>query len=264
MAKRSIRIKSRRKQGARFTKEYSIYKLITSRNIGAITEKEQDILFDSKVAVVGCGGIGGIAIDLLARTGVGEITIADGDSFEISNLNRQIFSAYSYLGKNKAHIIEKRIKDINPSIKVNIYDKFVDSEESALNLLKGKDLVIDGLDNVLSRIYLSRAAKDQQIPYVFGAAERTRGYSTIFLPKGQSYESLFMLPSNGKKIDEKMKQLYAKTGGCFSILGITANMIGSIEAMQAVNYILNKPYVSAPDFIHVSLFDAVPFRVAKL
>jgi len=245
-------------------KEYSLYKLITSRNIGALTEKEQDRLADSKVAVIGCGGIGGIAIDLLARTGIGELTIADGDVFEISNLNRQIFSSYSYIGKNKAKAVEKRLKDINPSIKVNAYDRFVDSEESASKIIKGMDLVVDGLDNVLSRIYVSRAAKDSQIPYVFGAAEKTRGYSTIFLPKEQSYESLFVLPSNGKKIDSKMKERLQKTGGCFSILGITANLIGSIEAMQSVNYLTGKPFISAPDFIHVSLTDSIPFRVAKI
>jgi len=245
-------------------KEYSLYKLITSRNIGALTEKEQDKLADSNIAVIGCGGIGGIAIDLLVRTGIGELIIADGDVFEISNLNRQIFSSYSYIGKNKAKVIEKRIKDINPSIKITAYDKFVNSEELANKIIKGADLVVDGLDNVLSRIYVSRAAKDNQIPYVFGAAEKTRGYSTIFLPKGQSYESLFVLPSNGKKIDNKMKERLQKTGGCFSILGITANLIGSIEAMQSVNYLIGKPFVSAPDFIHVSLTDPVPFRIGRI
>lgn len=263
MAKKRMRIKSNASRSI-FSKEYSLYKLITSRNIGALTEKEQDILFQSRVAVIGCGGLGGIAIDLLARAGVGNLTIADGDAFELSNLNRQIFSSYSVIGKKKVDVIKKRVLDISPSINVKTYDKFVDSEEAALKLLKGHDVVVDGLDNVLSRIYLSRAAKDLQIPYVFGAAEKTRGYSTIFLPKAQSYESIFMLPSNGKNIDKKMKERLEKAAGCYSILGITANIIGSIEAMQTISLLLNKPYVSAPDFIHVSLFDPVPFRVSPL
>lgn len=268
MAKRSIKIKGESKTKSSKSnsskKEYSLYKLITNRNIGALTEKEQDILFNAKVAVVGCGGLGGIAIDLLARAGVGNLTIADGDVFDLSNLNRQIFSSYSVMGKKKVDVIKKRVIDISPSIKLKTYDRFVDSEEAAVKLLKGHDVVVDGLDNVLSRIYLSRAAKDLQIPYVFGAAEKTRGYSTIFLPKGQSYESIFMLPSNGKNIDEKMKERLQKAGGCYSILGITANMIGSIEAMQTANLLLNKSYVHAPEFIHFSLFDSVPFRVSTL
>ncbi|MCX8202509.1 MAG: HesA/MoeB/ThiF family protein [Candidatus Micrarchaeota archaeon] len=260
MVKKYIKINRENKS----KKEYSLYKIISSRNIGAITEKEQDKLANANVAVIGCGGLGGIAIDLLARTGIGNLTIADGDVFEISNLNRQVFSSYSVVGKKKVDIIKKRVLDISPSIKVRTYDKFVDSEEAAFRILKNHDIVIDGLDNVLSRIYLSRAAKDLQIPYVFGAAEKTRGYSTIFLPKGQSYESVFALPSNGKKIDKKLKERLAKAAGCYSILGITANLIGTIEAMQAVSLLLDKPFVSAPYFIHVSLFDPVPFRISTL
>jgi len=269
MAKRTLRMKgsvrsSKSTSKQRNSKAYDLYELMTSRNIGAITQKEQEKLSDSKVFVVGCGGLGGIVADVLARSGVGEISIMDGDVFEISNLNRQIFSSYSVLSKSKPSIIEKRLKDINPSIKVNSHKMFLDNEETANKLFKNHDLVIDGLDNVLSRIHVSRAAKDRKIPYVFGAAERTRGYSTVFLPKEQSYESVFMLPSNGKKIDAGMKERLKNAAGCQSILGAVASTVGSIEAMQAVNVLLRKPFVSAPQFIHVSMFDPVPFRIGSL
>ena len=278
MAKRTLRMKASKKAGnsvrkhsiskhkhvAGHRKEYDLYNMSTLRNIGAITRKEQDILSGSKVFVAGCGGLGGIAIDLLARAGVGEICFADGDVFEVTNLNRQIFSSYSVIGKKKVDVIAKRLKDINPSIRVNPIGEFISSEDSAAKLLKGCDVIVDGLDNVLSRIYVSRAAKDCGIPYVFGAAEKARGYSTVFLPKAQSYESTFMLPSNGKKIDAKMKERLKNASGCQSILGVAANVIGGIESMQAINYLLGKKFVSAPDFIHVSFFDEVPFRITTL
>ncbi len=278
MAKRILRIKaskraqhlvrkhaiSKHKQGARYGKEYDLYNMSTFRNIGAITEKEQDKLFESKVFVVGCGGLGEIAIDMLARAGVGEICFADGDVFEVTNLNRQLFSSYSVIGKKKVDVISKRLRDINSSIKLNPVAEFISSEESAARLFKGCDLVVDGLDNVLSRIYVSRAAKDCEIPYVFGAAEKTRGYSTVFLPKAQSYESVFMLPSNGKRMDFKMKERMKNAAGCQSILGVTANIVGVIQATQAINYLLGKKFISVPDFIHVSLFDEIPFKVTTL
>ena len=255
---------SKRKHAARRGKEYDLYNMSTLRNIGAITRKEQERLSASRVFVAGCGGLGGIAVDMLARAGVGEICFADGDVFEVTNLNRQIFSSYSVIGKKKVDVISKRLKDINPSIKLNPIGEFITSEESAARMLKGCDIVVDGLDNVISRIYVSRAAKDCGIPYVFGAAEKTRGYSTVFLPKAQSYESAFMLPSNGKRMDPKMKERLKNAAGCQSILGVTANVIGAVEAMQAINYILGKKFVSAPDFIHASFFDDVPFKVTTL
>jgi len=172
-----------------------------SRNIGAITQWEQEALAGSSAVVVGCGGIGGVASEMLVRSGIGRIAVIDPDSFDISNLNRQLFSQKKLIGKSKAKEAEKRLKSINSLAKITaVSEPF--TERNAMKLIGGHDITVDGLDNVLGRVVLSRAAKDLSIPYVFGAAERTKGYSTVFTPHGISFERMFNLPSNGKMLSK--------------------------------------------------------------
>ena len=86
------------------------------RNIGALTEEECLILNSKKVFVAGCGGLGGYIIEYLTRLGIGEIIACDGDSFDETNLNRQLLSTEANLGKNKALAAKERAKSINSSI----------------------------------------------------------------------------------------------------------------------------------------------------
>jgi len=161
------------------------YPLLFSKNIGAITRDEQETLRNSHVLVAGCGGIGAITVELLARSGVGKLTVADGDSYEISNLNRQIFSTQEDIGKKKVEVAEKFIKKINSEIEFNAMTVNIE-EKNVTQLMKGTNAVVDGLDNAFGRVIVSRAAKDFGSTYVFGACERVRGYSTVFSPKGES------------------------------------------------------------------------------
>jgi len=234
-----------------------------SRNIGAITQWEQEALAGSSAVVVGCGGIGGIASEMLVRSGIGRITVIDPDSFDISNLNRQLFSQEKLIGKGKAKEAEKRLKSINPDLRITAVSEQL-TEKNAVKLIGSHDVVVDGLDNALGRVVLSRAAKDLSIPYAFGAAERTKGYSTVFTPHSISFERMFNLSSNGKTLDKTITERLERAQRCDSVLGVVANMVGCIEAMSAINVLLKKEFVQPLNLIHVSAFDKIPFRVGPL
>ena len=88
------------------------------RNIPAVSPEEQETLSGKRVLVAGCGGLGGYIIEYLVRMGVGELTVADGDVFEPSNLNRQLLSGSDTLGRGKAAAAAARARNVNPSVKV--------------------------------------------------------------------------------------------------------------------------------------------------
>jgi len=227
------------------------YSLIFERNLGAITHAEQMKLKDSCVAVVGLGGIGGIAFELIARSGVGNFILIDKDKFEPSNSNRQILSSTKSFGKNKVDIAEAKGKDINPEVKIKAYPS--EFNEKNANVLKDADIVVDGLDNAVSRIILSRAARKYNIPYVSGAAEYMKGISTVFMPRGKGYEDIFARFAKGKALDPGLKSKLSSYRACQSVLGPVPNMIGCFEAMQAINLILGKRVVKYPEFMHVDM-----------
>jgi len=243
--------------------EYNIYPLLFQKNIGTVTLEEQETLRDSSVAIIGCGGIGGFAFELLVRSGIGKITIVDGDVFDISNINRQILSNYKNIGKKKAKEAEKFARSINAEIEITAIDKNLD-EKNAKQILKGNKAVVDGLDNALSRVILSRTAKELKIPYVFGACQRTIGYSTVFTPDGASYEEVFNLPSKGKKLSDEIKKQLLAAQRCDSVLGVVSNLVGSIEAMQTLCVLLEKEHIEAPKFIHINAFELDKLRIGQL
>lgn len=233
------------------------------RNVGPITLEEQDKLAGSSVAVIGCGGIGGRAFEMLVRSGAGSITVVDKDCFELSNLNRQAFGSFKVLGKPKVKVAKEFASSVNPSITVNAIRAEFD-EKNARRVLKGHDAVVDGLDSIYSRVVLSRTARQLRIPYVFGAAEGAKGISTVFMPNSKDYEDTFVLPSRGRRIDKALKERLKSYQRCESILGSVSNIIGCFEAMQAINILLGKPVVKAPHFLHIDAFAKVPARIGKL
>lgn len=138
------------------------------RNLPALSEEECALLRNKRVAVIGCGGLGGFIIELLARIGVGYIRCVDGDVFEDSNLNRQLLSSCETLGKSKAETAKARTAVVNPDVKVEAVRAFL-TDENAVSLIEGCDAVFDALDNIDARRSLSKACKAAKIPYIYGA-----------------------------------------------------------------------------------------------
>lgn len=140
------------------------YEEFTTRNIGFVSVKEQDILKNTRVFVTGVGGMGGVALTCLARAGFEKFIIADIDHFEISNLNRQIFSFLDSIGKDKAVTAKETLEKINPNIKVELYD--ASWIEKIDNILQKTDIVLNGCDDVKSTILLMRKCKQHKVPAI--------------------------------------------------------------------------------------------------
>lgn len=129
-------------------------------------------LNQSTVMVVGCGAVGSFAIEALARSGIGHLILIDFDKVEESNINRQLFALDSTVGQSKVEIAKQRILDINPDIKVDIYNMFFD-ENTDIDIKP--DFVIDAIDTVPSKIALYKWCGDRNVPFIssMGAARKT-------------------------------------------------------------------------------------------
>ena len=169
------------------------------RNIPALTEHECALLQQKTVAVVGCGGLGGHLVELMARIGVGELVVIDGDCFEVSNLNRQLLSETDCIGISKAQTAAERIHRINPDVKVRVHQTMLDAE-NADTLIAGCDAVLDGLDNISSRKLLKQACSKAGIPYIFGAISGWVAQTAISMPDDNLIEILY--PEDTKLTDK--------------------------------------------------------------
>ena len=159
-----------------------------------IGEAGQAQLKASRVFSVGAGGLGSPALLYLAAAGVGHLTIIDDDTIERSNLQRQILHADEDVGASKAESAMQRLKQLNPSITIDVHSIRLTSE-NALNLLAGHDIVIDGTDNIPTRYLVSDACELLDIPWVYGSIYQFEGQVSVFnLNGGPNYRDLFPTP----------------------------------------------------------------------
>ena len=144
------------------------------RTAALIGEDSLEKLQNAKVLVVGLGGVGGAAAEVLTRSGVGRLTFVDGDDFEPSNLNRQILCTANELGKNKAVVATLRAAAINPTVKAVAIPKFVDSTNISTILDDGYDYCIDAIDDLPNKVLLIAECKKRGINIVtaLGAGNR--------------------------------------------------------------------------------------------
>lgn len=143
-----------------------------SRNELYWGEEFQKKLVQKHIAVFGLGGVGGYCAESLARAGIGELTIVDFDTVSESNINRQIVALNSAIGQKKTALFEKRLKDINPNIKINVIDDFYTDEYYLTD--KKFDFVADAIDTMRSKIYLLETCYKNNIPVIssMGAGNR--------------------------------------------------------------------------------------------
>ena len=160
------------------------------RNIPSLSETECEILLGKQVLVVGCGGLGGHLIDMLARIGVGALRVVDGDVFEPSNLNRQLLSETPLLGVSKAKAAAERVNRVNPDIAVEAADCFL-TQENVSGLLTKCDVVLDGLDNMESRRILAKECEQVGIPYIYGAVNGWVAQAAVSMPGDRLIERLY-------------------------------------------------------------------------
>ena len=239
---------------------------IASRQMSIATRSEQQRFKDAKVTVIGCGGIGGETIEMLARMGIGELVLVDKDAFDLSNLNRQTLATISDLGLDKSSVAAEKVRLINPYVKTTIFNEHVD-QSNIDKVIGDSNIVIDALDNVLTRVIVSRKAKELGIPYIHGAIHGTLGQITVFLPnREKSYEEMFNLPSLGKELsDEVIDDLKNVTSGVPPVIGPTPNLIGCLEAFEAYKIITGVGKVTvAPKILTFDLLDLASFSLDEI
>jgi tRNA A37 threonylcarbamoyladenosine dehydratase len=133
-------------------------------------------LQNANVLVVGLGGVGAYAAEMIARAGVGRMTIADADVVSESNINRQLIALHSTVNRPKTEVMAERLRDINPSIELTIVSRFIKDDETDTLLDSDKfDYVVDAIDTLSPKLALIKGALERQIPLVssMGAGAKT-------------------------------------------------------------------------------------------
>ncbi len=130
-------------------------------------EEKTAILRQTHVLVVGLGGVGAYAAEMLCRAGIGQLTIADADTVSVSNINRQLVALNSTIGRHKTQVMAERLLDINPNLKLTVVDRFI-KDDATFELLDSDsfDYVVDAIDTLSPKAHLIKGALDRHIPIV--------------------------------------------------------------------------------------------------
>jgi molybdopterin/thiamine biosynthesis adenylyltransferase len=185
-------------------------------------------LLDSKVLIIGAGGLGGPGALYLALAGVGTIGIADFDVVDMSNLQRQILHQYNDVGQRKVYSAQKTINSYNPDIKVITHDLWLTSD-NAKEIINGYDMVINGADNFPARYLVNDACYLLGKPLIDGSILIFDGQSTVFIPGQGCYRCLFPSPPPPGMVPN-----CAEAG----VLGSLTGLVGSIQATETIKLIL--------------------------
>jgi molybdopterin-synthase adenylyltransferase len=183
--------------------ENGIFPARYQRNRSMISVAEQLQLFRSRIAVIGCGGLGGYIIEELARLGVGRIVAIDPDIFEEHNLNRQLLSSPRALGQAKVEAALARVGEINPAVSlIPIRDAFCTANGSAL--LEDVTVAVDALDSISCRLELAATCTELDIPMVHGAIAGWYGHVATQLPGDTTVQSIYRNWVKGKGIEKQL------------------------------------------------------------
>ena len=187
-------------------------------------------LLDSKVLLLGAGGLGSPAALYLAAAGVGTIGIIDMDVVDASNLQRQILHNLERIGDRKVDSAKKTLSLINPDVNVVTYDVRLGAD-NVMDILKGYDVIVDGTDNFPTRFLVNDASVKLGIPVVHGSIFRFEGMVTVFDPKnGPTYRDMVPEPPPAE-----MAPSCAEAG----VLGVLPGIIGSLQAIEAIKLLLD-------------------------
>ncbi|HDL65140.1 MAG TPA: HesA/MoeB/ThiF family protein [Proteobacteria bacterium] len=221
------------------------------RNIASLGIAGQARLLSSSVAVVGAGGLGGLAIELLSRLGVGKITIIDGDRFSEDNLNRQVLCREDDIDRLKAEVGAQRVRAINSAIEVVFHPIFL-TEENAVELLSKSQVVVDALDRISIRIVLEKVIGELGIPMVHGAIGGFLGQVATIMPGSNILSALYggdAAPS---------------ARGIEALLGtptVTPAVIASLEVMEVIKFLLDRGTPLKDEFLYLELENAIFSRI---
>ncbi len=212
-----------------------------SRNITTLSLDENESLQHKKVCVIGCGGLGGYVIMELGRLGVGSITAVDGDVFDQSNLNRQLFSDEAVLGQGKAKVTCEKMSVINSLVKVKPIHSLL-TAENCDTIIAGHDVVVDALDNLDTRKILQRCCSKLNIPLVHGAIAGWYGQVCTILPSDTIFD--IILNNQSKGIETKLGNP-----------SFTPAIVASYQVAETVKLLINRGEILQNKLLMINLLD---------
>jgi molybdopterin/thiamine biosynthesis adenylyltransferase/rhodanese-related sulfurtransferase len=194
-----------------------------------VGEEGQQKLLDSKVLLLGAGGLGSPAALYLAAAGVGTLGIIDMDAVDASNLQRQLLHNLDRVGERKVDSAKKTLTALNPDVDVVGYDVRLGAD-NVLEIIDGYDVIVDGTDNFPTRYLVNDASLLKRIPVVHGSIFRFEGQATVFAPYvGPCYRCLIPEPP-----PPELAPSCAEAG----VLGVLPGIIGSIQGIEAIKLLL--------------------------
>ena len=224
---------------------------IVLKNIGLSGQKKISI---SKVFIIGAGGLGCPIADLLCRAGVGEIGVIDHDKISLSNLNRQTLFNTTDVNKYKVEILKKKLKKVNPLVKINIFRKKI-NEENINNLIFKNNIVVDASDNFQTKFLLNERSIKLKKKLIVGAISRFDGHIFVFDFKKNKSACLKCFYQE-KPSDEILN---CDQEG---ILGTTASVIGSLQANEILKKIIESKNILENSILIINLLN-LRVRVVK-
>ena len=238
--------------------------------IPEVGEEGQLRLLDSRILLIGAGGLGSPASLYLAAAGVGTLGIVDDDAVDATNLQRQIVHSTERLGESKAESAKRTIEALNPDVTVKTFQERLTSENVDRILGEGWDVIVDGADNFPTRYLLNDASVWHGIPVVHGSIYRFEGQVTVFRPPARADGAR---GSRGPGIDGFAGDASSLAGPCYrclfpqppppelapscaegGVLGVLPGVVGSIQATEALKLALG---IGDPLVGRLLLFDAL-------
>jgi molybdopterin/thiamine biosynthesis adenylyltransferase len=243
------------------------------RNLGLVSSVEQEKLRSSHVAIAGLGGVGGVHLVTLARLGIGRFTIADPDTFEVGNFNRQVGATTRSTGRRKAQVMADEVRAINPEAQIRVFAEAV-TAENVHEFLAGADIYVDGVDffTIDIRRILFRTARELGI---WGVTAAPLGCSTAWLsfaPHGMSFDQYFDFQDGMGVLDQAVTfavglapratqraymdlskvDLQARTGPS---LGLACQLCSGVTAAELIKILLGRgKVITAPEYAQFDAF----------
>ncbi|MDO9534861.1 MAG: HesA/MoeB/ThiF family protein [Bacillota bacterium] len=201
------------------------------RSLGTVGGMQgQILLLNSRAAVMGLGGLGGLAAELLARMGVGTLLLIDGDSFSESNLNRQVLATEENLGEKKAEVSRNRINKVNAAVDAIPFAQMA-TEDNIESLLDGCHVILDCLDNLRTRFLLQETCKKLSIPMIHGAIAQFYGQVSTILPGDQGLNAIYRSFEKGK--DNGIEKELGNPA-------TTPALVAAWQVQEAIKLLINK------------------------
>ncbi|WP_243374232.1 HesA/MoeB/ThiF family protein [Geotalea sp. SG265] len=220
------------------------------RNRTTVSIDEQLQLFKSRVAVIGCGGLGGYIIEELARLGVGQIVAIDPDIFEEHNLNRQLLASPASLGKAKVDAAAARVAEINPAVTLEAV-KEAFTTANGKQLLQRVTVAVDALDSIGFRLELADVCTEMEIPMVYGAIGGWYGHVATQLPGDTTVQRTYRNWVEGKGIEKQLGNP-----------AFTPAVVASLQVAEVCKILLGKGELLRHRKLSIDLLEMEIFEVS--